>query len=104
MEHGEVQRKTKSDWIASVQGLRCSRSLLVTFESSVFDSLQFLVSGALSNISIVVTNHLVEKGFGLVSGSNFHALRFDDFYNGNALIIELAFDLFLIVSKTPVEF
>ena len=77
---------------------------MVTFEGSGFDSLQFLVNGALSNISIVVTNHLVEKGFGLVSGSNLHALGFDDFYNGNALIIELAFDLLLICGKTLVEF
>jgi hypothetical protein len=104
MEDGEVKGKTKSNRVASVQGCGACLSQLVVFEGSILDNLELITLGALSNVSIVVSNHLVEEGFCLISLSNFEAVILDNIYDGNALVIEFSFDLCLVSGKSIIEF
>jgi len=104
VEDGEVKGKTKSDWVAGVQGSGASLSKLIVFEGSILDSLELITLGALSNISIVVTNHLVEECFGLIGLSNGEAGALDDLNDGNALVIEFTLNLFLVTGKGFIEF
>jgi len=73
VEHREVQGKSQSNWVAGIQSLGSSLSLCVVFKSTIFDSVKLITLSALGNISVVVTDHLVEEGFGLISGGNLHA-------------------------------
>ena len=72
---------------------------MIVLKGSVLDFFKFVWSGALGNVSVVITDHLVEEGFGLISGSNLHAGIFDNGDDGHALIVELLLNLFLILSK-----
>jgi len=73
VEHGEVESKSQSDWVASVQGLRSGLGELIVLESSVLDGVQLVSVSTLSDVPVVVTDHLVEESLGLVSGSDSHA-------------------------------
>ena len=103
MEHGEVQGKTKSDWVAGIQTLRGGGSELVILKGAILDSVKLATLGTLGNVSVVITDHLIEEGLGLISGGNFHAGALDGLDNGNALVVELLLNLFLVVGKTAVE-
>ena len=96
VEDGEVEGETKSNRVASVEGLRQLLSLLVATEGTVLDGLELVVSGRLGNVSVVVTNHLLEEGLGLVIGSKWEALGLDDVDDLDALVIELSLDLLLV--------
>jgi hypothetical protein len=104
MEDGEVKGKSKSNWVASVQRLGTGLCKLVVLESTVLNNVKLGVFCALCNISVVVTNHLIEEGFGFISGSNFHAFILDDFNNGDTLVVKLTFDLGLVFGESIVEF
>ena len=73
VEDGEVKSKSKSDWVAGVQGLGAGLGKLIVLKGTVFDGIKLVSLGALGNVSVVVTNHFVEESFGLVSGGNTHA-------------------------------
>jgi len=103
VEDGEVEGKTKSDWVASVQGLGGSLSKLIVLKGTIFNGIELISLGALGNISVVITNHFVEEGFGLVSGGNLDAISFDSVNNGDALSVKLLFDLLFISTESIVE-
>jgi hypothetical protein len=104
VEDGEVKSESKSDWVASVQGLGAGLGELIVLESTVFDGIELVTLGALSNVSVVVTDHFVEESFGLISGSNTHARILDDVNDTNALVVKLLLDLLFICRETFVEF
>ena len=99
MEHGEVKSQSKSDWVTSIKRLRTVLSMLVIFEGSIFDVVKISSIGTLSDISVVVSDHLVEEGLGLISASNTHARALDDVDNVDALLIKLLLDLGLVGLK-----
>ena len=103
VEHGEVQSQTKSDWVAGVQRLRSGLSKLVVVESAIFDGIELTSLGALGDVSVVISDHLVEEGLGLIGGGNLHALVLDDVDNGDALVIEFTLDLLLVSGETVVK-
>ena len=103
VENGEVKGQSESDWVARVKGLRRLVGKLVVLEGTVLDGIELITGGALSNISVIITDHLVEEGFGLVSGSLGHARVLDNFDNLDALIVEFLLDLLLVLSETFVE-
>jgi len=76
---------------------------LVVLKGTIFDGIKLITGGALSNISVIITDHLVEEGFGLVSGSLGHARVLDNFDNLDALIVEFLLDLLLVLSESCVE-
>ena len=98
VEHREVQGKTKSDRVASVQRLGGFVGQLIILQCTVLDALKLIWGGAFSHVSVVVSNHLVEECLGLVGGGLLHAALFDSLDYVHALIIELSFD-FLFVSR-----
>jgi hypothetical protein len=80
MEYGEVESKTKSDWVASVEGLGGALGELIVLEGTTFDGLELIRSGTLSNVLIL-----------------------NDINDSDALFIELSFDLFLVSTKAILE-
>jgi len=103
MEDGEVEGETKSNWVAGIQGLGSSSGLLIVLEGTIFDNIKLISLSALSNISVVITNHFVEEGFGLVSAGNFQATLLDDINDANALIVKLLLDLLFVCAESLVE-
>ena len=76
----------------------------VVFEGSILDFSELVLLGALSNVSVVVSNHFVEECLGLVSGSNLHAEVLNDLNDSHALLVKLFFDLALVTLKSIIEF
>ena len=103
VEHGEVKSKSESNWVARVEGLRACLGQLVVLKGSILDTFELISLGALSNVSIVISNHFVEERFGFVSGGNFHALVFDVINDGHALIIKLSLNLLLVNLEGLIE-
>ena len=103
MEDREVESKTKSNWIASVQSLRCLLRSKIGLIGTILNSIKLISFGTLSNISIVVTNHLLEESFGFIGGAFSNAGTFHNFNNGHALSVELLFDLSFVSTKTFIE-
>ena len=103
MEYREVKSKTKSNRVAGVQRFRSALSELIVLESTILDGIKFISLGTFSNVSIVVTHHLVEESFGLISSSDSNALILDNLNNLEALIIKLALDFLFVLSKSIIE-
>jgi len=103
VEHWEVKSKTKSDWVASIEWSRWIMSKFVMFKSASFDFFELIFWCTFSNISVVVTDHLIEESFGFISLCNSHAWWLDGVYNTHAFIVELTFDFFLINCETIIE-
>ena len=76
---------------------------LVVLKSSILDGLDIGFIGAFGDVSVVISDHLVEEGLSIVGGGDSHAVGLDDFDNGNALVVKLFLDLFLVFSKGIVE-
>jgi len=70
VEDGEVKSKSKSDWVASIKGLRAVLCKLIVLKGTVFDCFKLITLSALGNVSVVITDHLVEEGFGFISGGS----------------------------------
>ena len=103
VEHGEVEGKTKSNWVAGIEALRAGLGKLVILKSTILDLFQFVGIGAFGNVPIVVSNHLIEEGLGLIGGGDLHAFFFDVFDDRHALFIKFTFDLFLVTLEGFVE-
>ena len=99
MEHGEVESQSQSDWVAGVKRLRGGLGELVVLKGTVLDCVELATLSALSNVSVVITDHLIEEGLGLISASNTHARALDDVDNVDALLIKLLLDLGLVGLK-----
>ena len=104
VENGEVKSKSKSDWVAGIQGLGAGLGKLIVLEGSVLDGVELITLGALSNVSVVVTDHLEEECLGLVGSGLTHALVLNDSDNRDALVVEFLLDLLLVLCETFVEF
>ena len=76
---------------------------MIVFEGSIFDGLKLISLSALGNISVVVTHHFVEEGFGLIGSGFSHAIILNNIDNSDALIVKLLLNLFLVSSKTFIE-
>jgi len=96
VEHGEVESETKSDGVACVELLGENVSLLVTLLSALLDGGEVVTLGGLRNISVVVTDHLLEEGLGLVIGGELEAVVTNDADNSEADVVKLLFDLLLV--------
>ena len=103
VEHGEVQSETQSNWVACVQTLGGGLGKLIVLEGAILDGIELVLQGALGDVPVVVTDHLVEEGLGLIGGGDLHALVLDDVDDGDALIIELFLDLLLVGGEAVVE-
>ena len=104
VEDGEVKSKSKSDWVAGVQGLGAGLGKLIVLEGSVLDGVELITFGALSNVSVVVTDHLVEESFGLIGSGNTHARVLDDINDRDALVVKLLLDLLFVGTESIIEF
>ena len=60
VKHREVESKTKLDWMARRQ--RDLKSLIVCLECFVFYLLKFVTCGSLSDVPVIVTDHLDKEG------------------------------------------
>jgi hypothetical protein len=97
VEDREVKSKSKSDWVAGIQRLGRFLSMLIVFEGTIFDDIELITLGALSNVSVVISDHFVEEGFGLIGGGNTHALSLNDIYDRDALVVELLLDFLFVL-------
>ena len=61
VEHGEVKGKSESNGVACVELLGELLGLEVSLEGSLLDFLESGFTGGLGNISVVVTDHLLEE-------------------------------------------
>ena len=77
--------------------------MLVVLEGTILDGVELISRGALSNISVIISDHLVEEGFGLIGGGLSHARVLDDFNDSDALVIELLFYLLFVTKESVVE-
>ena len=100
VEDTEVQGKSKSDWVASIEWLWELVGIVVSIKSSIFDLLESGIMGWFRNVSVVVSDHLVEESLWLVITGKTEALLLHDVYNLHALIVELFFNLFLVGGKS----
>jgi len=103
MEHGEVEGQSQSNWVAGVKRLRGGLGELVVLKGTVLDSVELISLSALSNVSVVITDHLVEEGLGLISAGNSHARSLHDVNNIDTLLIKLLLNLGLVGLKGIVE-
>jgi len=104
VEDGEVKSESKSDWVASVQGLGRGLGMLIVIEGTIFDGVKLITLCALSNVSVVITDHFVEESFGFISGGNIHAGILNNIDNIDTLVVKLLLNLFLVSSESIVEF
>ena len=103
VEHREVEGKAKSDWVAGIEACGGSLSLFVVLKSTFSDSCNLALVSAFGNVSVVITDHLVEEGFGLINSSVLQAKFLNDIYDGHALVVELSLDLLLVSNKSISE-
>jgi len=103
VEHGEVQGETESNGVASVEALGEILSLLVALEGTALDLLELAVLGGFGDVSVVVTDHLLEEGLGLVILSELEAVILNDLDDLDALSVELLLDLSLVLSEGLAE-
>ena len=96
VEHGVVEGEAESDRVASIQTLRMSVSLLVSFKCTILDLLKFVRSGRLRHISVIVSNHFLEECLRLVVRGKAQALRLDCVDNILALFEQLILNLCLV--------
>jgi hypothetical protein len=102
VENREVQSETELNWVACGQVNLVS--LLVSFLGRVLYLLKTVIFCVLSNVAIVVTDHLDEEGAGFVSAALLiNHLLVDDSDNFLAVSFELILDLFLVLEKRIVE-
>jgi hypothetical protein len=104
IEDRVVERETESNRVAGVETLGEILSSLVALVGASLDLLELVALGGLGNISVVVTDHLLEEGLGLVVLSELHAVVLDDVHDADALLVELVLNLVLVHLQGVVEF
>ena len=101
VEDGEVEGKTELDRVASwkVDGV----SLFISLLSLTLDFLKLDLLGVLSDVSVVVTDHLDEESLGLLSAVSVQDTGVDHINDLLAVLHELLLDLLLVGEESSVE-
>jgi len=77
---------------------------LIVIKSSILNDIELITFSALSNISVVISHHLVEESFGLIGLGNIHAGCLDNINNRDALAVEFLLNFVLVQFKSIIEF
>ena len=101
VEDGEVQGEAELDWVA--WGKIDSVSLLVGYLGGLLDLLKLGVLGVLSDVTIVVTDHLDEESLGLIGALTAEDAGVDHVNDLLAVSHELGLDLGLVGEKGGIE-
>jgi hypothetical protein len=104
VEDREVKSESKSDWVASIEGFGTGLGKFVVLKSTVLNDIELITLSALGNVSVVITDHLVEESFGLISGGNIHAWILNDADDADALVVKLLLDLLLVLGESIIKF
>ena len=96
VEDGEVEGETEADWVAWVKTFGELVCLIVSFEGTLLDSIELVLIGRLSDVSIVITDHLLEEGLGLVLSGKLDAFVLNCLNNLHALIKQFSLDLLFV--------
>jgi hypothetical protein len=94
VEHGEVEGKTEADGVAG--GELDASSLFVSLEGVLLNRLELGILCVLSDVAVVVTDHLDEEGLGLASALLCEHLIVDGVDDHLAVVGELLLDGFLV--------
>ena len=73
---------------------------MIVLKGTSLNGFKFISLSALSNISIVVSNHLVEESLGLIGGSFWGALILNNSHDVHALVVELFFNSLLVLGES----
>ena len=101
MEDGEVKGKTELDWVAGWE--RDLVGLVVSLESLLLDLLELGVLGALSDVAVVIADHLDEESLGLILAGRAEHLGVDDVDDVLAVSLELGLNGALVGGKSASE-
>ncbi len=101
VENREVEGKTELDGVASgkVDGV----CLFVCFFGLVLDIFELLIFSVLSNVAIVVTDHLHEESLGLIAAFLFKHICLDHSDNLIAVAHQLFFNFGLVFKESSIE-
>ena len=101
VEDGEVKSETKLDWVARWQlnGV----SLFVRLSGLLLNIFEELVLGVLSDVAVVIADHLDEKGLGLIGALSLEHAGVDHVDDLLAVLLELRLDLTLVCEQSTVE-
>ena len=87
VEHREVESKSEPDWVAGIETLGKLVGLFISFKRSILNLIKSGFSGRFSNVSVVVSDHLLEECFRLILGGEFDTLVLDSINDLHALIV-----------------
>ena len=104
VEDGVVEGESESNWVAGVERFGGGLGFLIVIEGAFLYALELISSGTFGNVSIVITNHLIEEGLSLIGGGNLHALLADNFDDVDTLVVKFTFDFRFVTRKSFVEF
>ena len=101
VEDREVEGEAKLNWVASWKIDRVC--LLVGLLGLLLNFLKFGFLGVLCDVTVVVTDHLHEESFGLISAFACQDTGIDHIDNLLTVLLELFFDLILVGEESLVE-
>ena len=101
VEDGEVESQAELNGVAGrqIDGV----GLLVGLFGLLLDLFKLCIFGVLSDVAVVVTDHLHEEGLGLVRAGSAEHTVVDHVHNLLAVGNELCFDLRLVVKKCAIK-
>ena len=73
--------------------------ILISLKRALFNFFHNLLIGWFSNISVVVSNHLIEESFGFIILSKSHAIVLNNIDNFCAIIVKFSLDLLLVSTQ-----
>jgi hypothetical protein len=89
VEDREVESEAEANGVAWVKSLRELVSLIISFECAILYALELVLGGRLGNISVIIADHLLEEGLGLVLSSKLEAFVLNGFHDSHAFIVQL---------------
>ena len=98
----EVEGESELDWVAG--GKVDAIGFLVSGFGHLLDLLELVVLGVLSDVAIVVTDHLHEESLGLIGAFGVEDAVVDHVDDLLAVILELLLDLCLVGKECGIEF
>ena len=89
VEDREVESEAKANGVAWVKSLGELVSLIICFKCTILYALELVLGGRLGNISVIIADHLLEEGLGLVLSCKLEAFVLNGFYDSHAFIVQL---------------